>query len=51
MPPAEFEPTTSAGQWPQTYALDITANGTGLCLVIPHFLCENITQIILFELS
>ena len=25
-----FEPTISAGEWPQTYALDRAATGTGL---------------------
>jgi len=30
MPQVEFEPTVSAGQWPQTYALDRAANGTGI---------------------
>ena len=29
MPPVEFEPTTSAGERPQTYALDHSATGTG----------------------
>ena len=29
MPPVGFEPTTSAGERPQTYALDRTATGTG----------------------
>ena len=29
MPPAGFEPTTSAGEWLQTYALDRAATGTG----------------------
>ena len=29
MPPVGFEPTTSAGEWPQTYALDHAATGTG----------------------
>jgi hypothetical protein len=29
MPPVEIEPTISAGKWPQTYALDHAANGTG----------------------
>jgi hypothetical protein len=29
MPPVEFEPTISAGEWPQVYALDHTATGTG----------------------
>ena len=30
MPPAGFEPTISAGERPQTYALDLTATGTGI---------------------
>jgi hypothetical protein len=29
MPPVEFEPTISAGERPQTYALDHAATGTG----------------------
>jgi len=29
MPPVEFEPTLSAGERPQTYALDRAATGTG----------------------
>jgi hypothetical protein len=29
MPPVGFEPTISAGERPQTYALDRTAAGTG----------------------
>ena len=33
MPPVGFEPTISAGEWPQTYALDRTATGTGKVLL------------------
>jgi len=33
MPPVGFEPTISAGERPQTYALDSTATGIGLMLV------------------
>ena len=29
MPPVELEPTISAGERPQTYALDRAATGTG----------------------
>ena len=29
MPPVGFEPTISAGERPQTYALDSAATGTG----------------------
>ena len=30
MPPVGFEPTTPAGERPQTYALDRAATGTGI---------------------
>ena len=30
MPPVGFEPTISASEWPQTYALDHAIKGTGL---------------------
>ena len=30
MPPVKFEPTNSARKWPQTYALDRAAIGTGI---------------------
>ena len=30
MPPVRFEPTISAGERPQTYALDRAATGTGI---------------------
>jgi len=29
MPPVGFEPTNSAGELPQTYALDLAVTGTG----------------------
>ena len=29
MPPVGFEPIISAGEWPQTHALDRAATGTG----------------------
>jgi len=32
MPPVGFEPTISAGERPQTYALDCVATGTGVVL-------------------
>ena len=35
MPPAEFEPTISAGKRPQTHALDRAATGTGDTTWIP----------------
>ena len=35
MPPVGFEPTISAGERQQTYALDRTATGTGPWLLIP----------------
>ena len=33
MPPVGFEPTISAGERQQTYALDCATTGTGFCLV------------------
>jgi len=33
MPPVGFEPTISAGERPQTYALDRAATGTGTFLL------------------
>jgi hypothetical protein len=30
MPRAEFEPSIQATKWPQTYALDFMATGTGI---------------------
>ena len=35
MPPVGFEPTISAGERPQTYALDRAATGTGIMLILP----------------
>ena len=34
MPPVGLEPTISAGKWPQTYALDRVASGTGQMKVV-----------------
>jgi len=34
MPPVRFEPTISAGEWPQTYALDRAATGTGFTYLL-----------------
>ena len=33
MPPVGFEPTISAGEQPQTYALDRAATGTGVWIL------------------
>ena len=33
MSPVGFEPTISAGEWPQTYALDRAATGTGMNVI------------------
>ena len=38
MPPLGFEPTISAGEWPQTYALDRAAAGTGRWLYVNTYL-------------
>jgi hypothetical protein len=34
MPPVGFQPTISAGERPQTYALDRVATGTGPMIVV-----------------
>jgi hypothetical protein len=34
MPLVEFEPTISAGERPQSYALDSAATGTGCTMII-----------------
>jgi hypothetical protein len=34
MPPVGFEPTISAGERPQTYALDCAATGTGVYYIL-----------------
>ena len=36
MPPVGFEPTISAGERPQTYALDRAATGTGFLMFIKY---------------
>jgi len=36
MPPVGLEPTISAGERPQTYALDRAATGTGKTTYIEH---------------
>jgi len=47
MPPVGFEPTISAGERPQTHALDRAANGTGTfhprntCIIGTCYLCDE----------
>ena len=43
MPPVGFEPTISAGERPQTYALDHAAIGTGLlCICNAQFVAISV---------
>ena len=44
MHPVGFEPTISAGEWPQTYALDRAATGTGNKT---YFRCRNKLQLLI----
>ena len=44
MPPVGFEPTISAGERPQTYALDRAATGTGISLNVSYI---NLTLIVI----
>jgi len=36
MLPVGFEPTVSTGEWPQAYALDRAATGTGTKSILEH---------------
>jgi hypothetical protein len=46
---AGFEPTVSAGEWPQTYALDLAATGTVSEIVSHRKLCTGMSyQIVCF---
>ena len=44
MPPVGFEPTISAGERPQTYALDRAATGTGTYIFIYIYMYHKISQ-------
>ena len=50
MSPVGFEPTISAGERPQTYALDRAATGTGVIRIIPNknTLYGNMERILYF---
>jgi len=43
MPPVEFEPTISAGERPQTYALDRAATGIGMNVIYKSYYPKLIT--------
>jgi len=47
MPPVEFEPTISAGERPQTYALDRAATGTGSCKVWSVFNDDCVVMVLI----
>jgi len=42
MPPVRFEPTISAGERPQTYALERAAIGTGIYIYIYIYIYTHI---------
>jgi len=46
MPSVGFEPTISAGERPQTYALDGAATGTGTLFDVPVTLRRHLTFLI-----
>ena len=55
MPPVGFEPTISAGERPQSYALDRAANGIGvqksieyICLLLFDFLSLQLIVVVFF---
>jgi hypothetical protein len=41
MPLVGFEPMISAGEWPQTYALDCAATGTGSLHIVPRLILNG----------
>jgi len=45
MPPAGFEPTISASEWPLTYALDRAATGTVAILMTMMMIIRKISNI------
>ena len=47
MPPVGFEPTVSAGERPQTYALESAATGTGSVITL-RFERKAETRLVLF---
>ena len=56
MPPVGFQPTISAGERPQTYALDRAATGTGYLVPLrpkysPQHSIINATKILLGKAS
>jgi hypothetical protein len=49
MPPVGFEPTISAGERPQTYALDRATTGTGIiCMYINIYIYVHNINICIF---
>jgi len=40
MPPVGFDPTISAGERPQNYALDRTATGTGVNYILDNYVFD-----------
>ena len=53
MPPVGFEPTISAGERPQTYALDRAATGTGVfyCMYVLIIRTDKLVHIISVDLK
>ena len=53
MPPARFEPTISAGERTQTYALDLTATGAGNITFLSKikYTINNALVIVTYEIS
>jgi len=47
MPPVGFEPTISAGERPQTYALDRATTGTGTDHALYYQITHVLTQLVL----
>ena len=51
MPQVGFEPTISAGERPQTYALDGAATGTGIKIAVTRFVGKGAYKLDILKFS
>jgi flagellar hook-associated protein FlgK len=51
LPLVEFEPTISAGERPQTYALDRAASGTGWCIINIYYFKGDALDLFVIRIS
>jgi hypothetical protein len=51
LPPVKIEPTISAGELPQTYALDRAASGTGCCIINIYYFKGDVLDLFVIRIS